>query len=253
MKYYYVRPDFRKKITGGAYPQVQCFINKLYEEKMDVPLTDLYNFTQYENKTPNPQIEFEGFKLHGWAKPTDFLSVVMFMDPIIVVSTKFLDILKDFSIPDFQTHSIEIFWKNQRIMDYRVFYLLNYQSLLQYVDLKKTEFIIYKSQFIIPDDFSNSDIVEKYHCLNTEDLKLPKFYSKIENSQEIYYHSVCTELHLKKCITGYPDILYLGKINYVNMYACRTYFYSERLVEAFIKAGLTGVIFYPVENLYFED
>lgn len=251
MKYYCMKPDFRKEVTGGIFPQIQRFDNSFYEKKMDSFTTELNLFVgnQKEFTSPNSNKVYEGFKLHGRSKPTDVISVAMFNDPIIVFNDKIAEFINRFVLPKYNINKFCFNWKKIQYSNYYVFYMLNYDEILIYIDSDKTEFAVYENDSFFDDDFSSDKLIKtyKYQMNNCNFMYIEE---KIIDSKEIFFKTICPKIYVKKNIPF--DIVCFGNIPFKSLSYYKNNFYSERFVEAFEKESFKGVYFEPVDCIFVE-
>jgi len=167
-------------------------------------------------------------KLQDKAKLTTMLDVVMIPTKFLVVQNQFLEFLKKFEITYNQQWSIKVEYKKTFIEDYSLFYLTETKQA-DYIDFKKSEFYVgsLKDYTFIGDDINISDYqnyLSTFEVLKSDGLwlKHKKVVLNLSRAKEDIFRIINT-----------PS---------------SGYFISEKLREALIKKGFTGMVFKEITN-----
>ena len=189
--------------TIGSYPQISQTENNIFNSPFS---TQRINYGNIPNEIPYLELEF-----YKNAKITDMLSSTT---PYfgLIINVKLKNLLEQFNIPKYKFYPIVLFRNKINVKDYYWFNF--YDDIFQYIDMKKSKFIL-----------KWRDVIEEF-CFTSKEFYLSKDKKTFEDFE--------TELIIKEVylLNSFPqyDIFHFEGRNII----------SEKLLNAFIENNITG-------------
>ena len=231
MKYYKVDNDLNPKVVGSDYPQSWQF-TKEYKKRMNNS-DALYALYECLINQEHPDFipDLDGFVLSGRAKLTNFVSAVavdgMFLDE---KAKQVLEAKCNLGDHEFYEATLYVRKEPKRFYNWGLF-----NDICSYVEFNKCGYVIYglKSEKDLPEEWISKPIESLNDLFNIE-----KQYSDYPSAVKIE----CNKIVLKKTFDKQIDIFYNNYIFGGKYGIC-----SERFKNAVEEAGLTGLVFEPIE------
>ena len=225
-KIYYATPN--KNETGYVSTQVGIS-NKQDDYNYTSP--NSYRNTSFFLKKIEHDVEFPIFTLLKGAKLTDLMCCEGTNSDILIISQKFLFLLKSFNIDDYQSFNIKIRTLNG-IQDYYFFYMYAQDKESEYINWNDTVFRL--KPYL--GEYENEHLLkfENYESFYDEDMKL---FNTPKQSKVIKV----SKLKLKTEIIN-KDMFSFGVLS-------SGFFISEKLRREIEKQGITGIRFRDADGL----
>jgi len=137
--------------TIGSYPQISQTENNIFNSPFS---TQRINYGNIPNEIPYLELEF-----YKNAKITDMLSSTT---PYfgLIINVKLKNLLEQFNIPKYKFYPIVLFRNKINVKDYYWFNF--YDDIFQYIDMKKSKFIL-----------KWRDVIEEF-CFTSKEFYLSK-------------------------------------------------------------------------------
>lgn len=231
MKYYKVDDDSNPKVVGSDSSQSWQF-TKEYKKRTDNP-NSVYALNEYiykEHRRPCFVPDLDGFKLSGRAKMTNFITSVVCRSPLIDEKAK--EVLQSkCNFGDHEFYEATLYVREEPV---KVYYLAIFYDLDSKIRYKDCRYSIWgsciKSEEDLPIEWKEGIPIESrdYIC-------------KIEQRYSPWATITCHTLVLDKSFDKDMDLFY-----YLGM-GIRYWICTERFKNAVDEAGLTGLVFEPIE------
>lgn len=194
--------------------------NSIYRVNEPYSYRFLRNFTKAIDNFRLP-----AYMLEHRAKWTDLISVINLGYSNLVISEKFVEILERFEIPNYEQHPVKII-KNKKESSYQFFHFLEAQDHL--IDFRQSKFFKKQRHEITTEGIKFQDLND--YLKQAEILQKEHGRSSSYKAQKIYFKSLENyDLLLFKSLYGVTII-------------------SQRLAEAILATGITGVDIMPIEE-----
>ena len=232
MKYYKIKYDLNPKVVGSDYPQSWNF-TKEYEKRTrnsnSIYQLDIFIFRKHEQPDFTPDLD--GFVLSGRAKLTDFISVTscrtLFMSEIAK------DILQSkCNYGSHEFYEATLYVRKQPV----TFYCLGiFCDFYAQIEFPKCRYAIYGVE-------KEEDLPQEWYQKSINNLQdVFKIERKIPYPVDIWLSKIVLKKTAKE-----TDLLYYYVLG------IRIGIVTERFKEAVEEAGLTGLVFEPIE-VEFEE
>lgn len=175
---------------------------------------------------PASNVHFPIYLMHPKAKQTDVLNTIYSYSGILV-SERLKNILQQFHISEYQIFPITV----EHYGNQKQYYLFNfYQPHLDYILFEESDFYIVKGLANKVGDIKLSSLQE---------------YLEIREKINLDLEDVRTSIKLSKLVLNYKNIKNdLFRLTHL----ISIYIVSESMKNIFIKQGITGVDFLPVDQ-----
>ena len=217
------------KDVGKVFQQIQEYE---YVESSDYNNPYYFKNVEFDNGKINHDVDFPYFVLHNNAKLSDFVSTTGFSPHYCIISCKFLNLLKNFKIDDYQTFEIKIKTKNG-FHDYFLFYMYAPEREAEFINWEETTFRIKPYMR----EYETDQIIKFESRQDYTKLRMELFNEKPKQVQEIEL----TKLKLKEESID-KDMFRFGGVSLA-------FFVSEALKEEIEKQGITGIRFKEADGL----
>ncbi len=230
--FYELEPDLNPKVTGSDYPQCYKFIRKV---SLDTPrsIYDTHTEVVEKNRFPDFKPQLSVLKFAGRAKPTDFVSTVVFDSPF--VTKHVLSALSDLDFGEHRIYPLRLYYRLSPRLYFYVAILA--VDTFKYIQWEKSQF--YKTMTA----FANSDLDSIYE----KKLESIKFHNETEYLD--YFRPLevpqAETLVVSKDFPIHRDYLTLQNL-------CET-FVSKRFIDAVKANNLTGLEFGRKIEIVTED
>ena len=189
--------------TIGSYPQISQTENNIFNSPFS---TQRINYGNIPNEIPYLELE-----LNKEAKKTDLLSSYNSHWGLLV-NKKIKEIILNFKLPSSKFYSFTLI---ENGIDIKKYYLFRfYDDIFQYIDMKKSKFIL-----------EWRDIIQEF-CFTSKEFYLSK---EQETFGDFEKNLIIKEVYLLNSFPKY-DIFHFEGRNII----------SEKLLNAFIENNITG-------------
>lgn len=216
MKYYTINWDYDNIDVIGDYPQVT--LRKGFNPG---PPHGFWEVQHYEFPKFIPELELD---LNQKAKPTNYLEDYTSFG--MIINENFKEILKQFNLPKYAFYPIKVYYKGELLNYYWFHYIAD---IWEYINIEKSSLEVYKKfEFEIdkvipmPSKLSEFKVIEK---------SLPR-------QKELMIHKIVFKDNFPKY-----DVFNLSQLGYPPNLI------SERLLNALLKAGMTGFVTIPFDKI----
>lgn len=245
MKYYYSEFDINKFTTGYLFPQCQDYTPGTNSEMLE----SLFWAERERNPLKYPKVDVivDGLKLHGHAKFSDVISCAMINRPQLLVSERFLEIIKKYNLPKHNIHTVYVYGRKGEKRKYNLFYRTEINEIAQFIDLEKS---VFKTIQGLPIPQEVPMISEVFKCNS-----IAEFINRSERPPKGLdardsFHVECIELYLRNLSKSRYDMINLEDLTFESLYS---YLYSEPLVNELLDNNITGLKFIPASKFIVSD
>lgn len=227
MKYYKIKYDLNSKVVGSDFPQSWQF-TKEYKKRTDNPnaIYQLEEFIFDKYQQPDFIPDLDGFVLSGRAKLTDFISVTSCH--ALLVSEKAKEILQlKCNFGDHEFYEATLYVRKKPV---RFYYLGIFRDFFSQIKFPECGYVIYGVE-------KEEDLPQEWYEMTINNLQdVYKIEKKIPYTVDIWLSKIVLKNTAKEV-----DLLYYCVLG------IRIGLVTERFKNAVEEAGLTGLVFEPIE------
>lgn len=221
--------------VSGTYPQCAYFVKGIspYNEEQFYDFLKYYNAP--EESFPPVMPELNGYRLHGWAKFTDFLSHVT--SEMLLADQKALSLLKEFNIGNYRIIPTNIYSRKKYHPYFFIYIVCNF---FKYLKIEECEFKIEKFGYPYFIDDKPVDVAPK--------LKSWEEYKEWKDG--IRSHDWDFPRPAKIVLSnGCPKDLDVIRLPFF----LREHFFSKELKDAIERENISGLRFEELPKIIIED